>query len=189
MTFLVPFSLWMKVVVAVRMVLETVAVRLEGADLPGLEEVAMTPLSDLEGTSSKITVGVLGTGVDPLQGGSSSSSLGTGVFGSLERWGTLEAFLEQSEAFGIQKRRTRRGVEKEERKENSEENPTLLYLRQYRLAWIFYVSHVSRDEMKVKMSIDVYRGWDDMARMQYVVDIPTEKVRCIIAKPHPPSRK
>jgi len=102
--FAIPLSLSTKTgVVVVTTVLDTMVARLEGRDFSGLEEVAMTCL--LGGTSSGITVAVWGAGVDPLQGGSSSSSFGTGVFGILERWGALEALVEESGESTIQERR------------------------------------------------------------------------------------
>ena len=108
----IPLSLSTKGGAAVSTVLETVVVRLEGRGFSGLEEAATTSFS--EGTLSTITVGVWGT-VGPLQGGSSSSSLGTGEFGMVERWGALEALFEESEESTIQKQMTKRVVDKEER--------------------------------------------------------------------------
>ena len=86
--------------------------RLEGTDFSGLEEVAAAFLS--EGISSKVMAGVLGTVVGPLQGGSSSSSLGTGEFGRLERWGELRALFKELEGCTIQRQTTRRGVDRKE---------------------------------------------------------------------------
>ena len=108
----IPLSLSTKGGAAVSTVLETVVVRLEGRGFSGLEEAATTSFS--EGTLSNITVGEWGT-VGPLQGGSSSSSLGTGEFGMVERWGALEALFEESEESTIQKQMTKRVVDKEER--------------------------------------------------------------------------
>ena len=80
--FAIPLSLSTKVGVVVSTVLDTAVPRLEGEDFSGLEEAAIASLS---GIWSKITAGVLGVVAGPLQGGSSSSSLGTGEFGRLER--------------------------------------------------------------------------------------------------------
>jgi len=111
-TFEIPLSLLTKRGAVVSTVLDAAVARLEGRDFSGLEEVAMISL--LVGASWKITAVVWVAVVGPLQGGSSSSSSGTGGFGRLEWWGALEALVEESEESTIQKQTTRRGVDKEE---------------------------------------------------------------------------
>lgn len=110
-TFAIPLSLLTKRGVVVSTVLDAVVARLEGRDFSGLE-VAMISLS--MGASWKITAVVWGAIVGPLQGGSSSSSSGTGEFGRLERWGALEALFEELEESTIQTQTARRGVDEEE---------------------------------------------------------------------------
>ena len=119
-------------------VLDTVAVRFGGIDPPRLEEVAMASLS--EGTSSKVTMVVLGIGVvvEPLQGGSPSSSLGTGVFERVEQWGALEGLLEMSEESTIHKKEmTGRGLDEEEGGDSLGPQPRSLITCEScsRLAW------------------------------------------------------
>lgn len=106
-----PLSLSTKGGVVARTVLETAVARPEGRDFSGPEEVTTTSLSG--GPCSKITVVVWGAEAEPLQGGSSSSSLGAGEIGRFERWGALEALFEESKECTIQKQ-TRRGVDEEE---------------------------------------------------------------------------